>query len=317
MHLLFLSLASLSGFFLTLFSTLSYLYLSTSILIIGLFLQIPGLFFSILMIDSISRESPDLIKISLSFIFTTAFVIFSFNPDFVYVYLYPNGEFGVFQRGNLLIATMLIAFMKLFIYLYFSFSIYLNSPKIIRNYALVPIIAVFIFLLSSIFIILRITLIIPAVHILINGIGQIVFAIGFIIQPKLAYILPFKKIHHIYFYTSDGASIYDQTFKSEEKISPNLVSGVLTGISALIQEVTQTETFIKSLNQENRIILLEHGKYISVALVTEKNHIVLHQNLTKLVKIVESSFKEEFENFKGEITPFSKIRNLVNEIFIN
>ncbi len=124
-----------------------------------------------------------------------------------------------------------------------------------------------------------------------------------------------KRIHHIYFYTSDGGCIYDHAFKVEEEVSANLVAGGLTGVDALVQEVTRTETKIKIIEKEDMTILLEHGKYVSAALVTDESLITLRNKLKQSIQEIENFFKEELECFSGNITPFNKIEKFVHKIF--
>ncbi|MFX1449374.1 MAG: tetratricopeptide repeat protein [Promethearchaeota archaeon] len=124
-----------------------------------------------------------------------------------------------------------------------------------------------------------------------------------------------KRIHHIYFYTADGGCIYDQSFKAEEEVSASLVAGGLTGVDALIQEVTQTETKIQIIEKEDMTVLLEHGKYVSAALVTEENLFTLRNKMKQVVQEIEDFFKEELEYFQGNITPFRKIRKFIQKIF--
>ena len=62
---------------------------------------------------------------------------------------------------------------------------------------------------------------------------------------------------------------------------------------------------------------MEQGRFFIVALITEKNHIFLRNNLIRLIKEVETSFREKFESYQGEISQFSTIREFVNKIFVN
>ena len=66
---------------------------------------------------------------------------------------------------------------------------------------------------------------------------------------------------------------------AEEEIEPQLVAGGLTGISGLIQELTQSKTKVKIVEQEEMTLLLEHGKYMTAALVAEENLVILRNKL--------------------------------------
>ncbi|MHA1379430.1 MAG: tetratricopeptide repeat protein [Candidatus Helarchaeota archaeon] len=125
----------------------------------------------------------------------------------------------------------------------------------------------------------------------------------------------FQRIHHIYFYLPDGGCIFNRSFHEGKKVSPILVAGGLTGLEALIQEMTQTQTQIKVIEQENMSILLEHGKYVSVALISEENLLTLRKKLISTVRDVEKMYGEELASYKGKISGFSKIDDIVKENF--
>jgi len=124
-----------------------------------------------------------------------------------------------------------------------------------------------------------------------------------------------KRIHHILIFLPNGVCLFDHSFKEDKEIEPQFVSGGITGISGLIQELTHSKTKIKIVEQEEMTILLEHGKYISVALITEENLVTLRQKLTELIENIEDFFQEELENFQGDLKIFSKIGKFVQKIF--
>ncbi|MFX1451536.1 MAG: hypothetical protein ACFFCM_11875, partial [Promethearchaeota archaeon] len=126
-----------------------------------------------------------------------------------------------------------------------------------------------------------------------------------------------KRIHHIYIIIPSGVCLFDHSFKGEKEIEPQFVSGGITGISGLIQELTHSKTKIKIVEQEEMTILLEHGKYISVALITEENLVTLRQKLIELIENIEDFFQEELENFQGDLKVFTKIGKFVQRIFEN
>ncbi|MFX0138087.1 MAG: hypothetical protein ACFFDN_30875, partial [Candidatus Hodarchaeota archaeon] len=126
-----------------------------------------------------------------------------------------------------------------------------------------------------------------------------------------------KRIHHIYLFMPNGTCIYDHPFKLEKEIEPQLVAGGLTGISSLIQEITKNKTKIKIVEQEEMTILLEYGKYLNIALITEENLITLRNKLTKLVQEVEDFYQEELESYSGNLTLFSKAGKFIQKIFEN
>ncbi|MFX1450973.1 MAG: hypothetical protein ACFFCM_09025 [Promethearchaeota archaeon] len=128
----------------------------------------------------------------------------------------------------------------------------------------------------------------------------------------------YKRIQDIYiFMPKSGTCVYDHSFKSKEDIEPQLVSGGLAGISMLIQELTKSKTRVKIVEQEEMTILLEHGKYLSAALITEENLITLRNKLSELIQEIEDFYEEELETYAGDISIFPKIDKFVQKIFEN
>ncbi|MFX1453365.1 MAG: hypothetical protein ACFFCM_21200, partial [Promethearchaeota archaeon] len=83
----------------------------------------------------------------------------------------------------------------------------------------------------------------------------------------------------------------------------------------LIQELTKNQTKVKIVEQEEMTILLEHGNYTSIALITEENLITLRNKLKELIKDVEDFYQEEFETYSGNLSVFSKIEKFVQKTF--
>ncbi|MFX0133419.1 MAG: hypothetical protein ACFFDN_07235, partial [Candidatus Hodarchaeota archaeon] len=124
-----------------------------------------------------------------------------------------------------------------------------------------------------------------------------------------------KRIHQIYFIMPNGTCIYSKSFREVDEPEPQLVAGGLTGISAFLQELTSDKTKIKIVEQEEITILLEHGKYVSIALITDENLITLQNKLKELIQIVEEFFEDEFKSYSGDMEVFSKIDKFVQKIF--
>ncbi len=124
-----------------------------------------------------------------------------------------------------------------------------------------------------------------------------------------------KKIYNIYFFLPSGTCIYNQSFGQDLDVSPNLVAGGLTGVAAMMQEVTQKETNVKIIEQEDAVVLLEYGKYVNAALVAKENLITIRNKLKELIQQVEEFFEEELTNFKGNLAPFTKISKFITKIF--
>lgn len=136
------------------------------------------------------------------------------------------------------------------------------------------------------------------------------------VDPQIERVNTFERMHHLYlFKIKSGIMIHEYPFKITSKIEPQLVSSSLQGLGSLIREITKTETKMKIIEQEGMTILLEHGNYITGALLSEKNLLSLRKKLKQLISEVEHFYEEQLQRFSGEISKFDKVRELTERIF--
>ncbi len=125
----------------------------------------------------------------------------------------------------------------------------------------------------------------------------------------------FERFRHLYLFTTRGGIIiHDHPFKSLE-IEPNLVSGSLSGLSMFIQEITKEKSNVKIIEQEDMTILLEHGKHVTAALITEQNFSSLRKKLKGLIGEVEEIHKKDLEEFHGGVHLFSDLEEVTEKHF--
>ena len=124
-----------------------------------------------------------------------------------------------------------------------------------------------------------------------------------------------ERINHLFLFTQrNGIIIHDFAFK-ESDLEPNLVSGGLSGLSMLIQEITRKETRITIIEQEDISIMLEYGKYLCGALITEDNLVTLRNKLKQLIEEVEEYYSEELQKHPNQTSLFSEVGQFTQKIF--
>ncbi|MDD1779096.1 MAG: hypothetical protein LUQ65_13095 [Candidatus Helarchaeota archaeon] len=128
-----------------------------------------------------------------------------------------------------------------------------------------------------------------------------------------------QKIHHLYICLADrGICLYDHSFRNEEVLDCSLVTGFISGISSLIQEITNTQKKLKVIDVEDIRIILEYGKKNTLGvLMTEENFKILRVKLGKLLEIFETEFKSELSTFSGRVDIFERTTKFVDRIFTN
>jgi len=147
--------------------------------------------------------------------------------------------------------------------------------------------------------------------------GITLFAIGFWGLPYSLRELDWQdKTHHLYLFTLEKALIiHEHKFKDLGEIEANLVSGGLTGLSILIQEITKKETNLRIIEQEGITIILEHGKFLTGAMIVEENLNMIRKKLRKFIDKVEVNFHQKLADSPNIISEFSEIEKITLKIF--
>ncbi|MFX0138090.1 MAG: hypothetical protein ACFFDN_30890, partial [Candidatus Hodarchaeota archaeon] len=124
-----------------------------------------------------------------------------------------------------------------------------------------------------------------------------------------------RRIHKIYLFLSTGTCIFTHSFKSKYEISTHLISGGDAEVSSLLQEMTKKKSKIKFVELEEMTILLEYGKYLIAALITEENLVTLQNKLMLLIQDIEDFYQEELESYSENLISFSKVGKFIQKIF--
>ena len=212
----------------------------------------------------------------------------------------------------MLLTVLPLFVIPIIILLYYSYTMRIHSPPHARRAAWLAI-AIFLVILSYVPEVLG-----PAelINILraFYTIAAIIFYICFTRFIELRWA---QKIHHLYLCLADkGTCLYDHSFMEEEPIDCSIVTGFISGISSLIQEITHARKRLKDINIEDIKILLEDGnKNIMGILLTEENYKILRIKMRKLLEIFEREFETELESFSGCIDPFKRTKKIVDRIF--
>jgi len=128
-----------------------------------------------------------------------------------------------------------------------------------------------------------------------------------------------QNLAHLMVISESGIAIYNYSF-AEKYFDPQLISGFLTAIlsfqgSSMIKDNTQYESGFE-LSYANFIILLNTGKKVKVALILDrKPSNSLRLSLSDFISSFENRYKNELDNFRGDMKLFNKTSDLVEEVF--
>lgn len=116
-------------------------------------------------------------------------------------------------------------------------------------------------------------------------------------------------LHVFVFHIDSSACIHDEMLlkigKEVDGVSADLFSSGVTGVIGIIKEMIQSEKKLKVLDHEDKKILLEYGKHVTVALITSKDLDILHEKLRTYILRVETELRKPLENWRGEVSRFA------------
>jgi MFS family permease len=128
----------------------------------------------------------------------------------------------------------------------------------------------------------------------------------------------------LYVFSVNGVGLYYSNFekspKGEEKekkreMDEDLISGALTGVVAIISEITQSKKQLRKIDKEGYHLLFSFGKYHVACLISKMDLPVLLKKLDEFSKDFEIKFRKNLKNFVGDVGPFNSTKYLKNKYF--
>ncbi len=220
-----------------------------------------------------------------------------------------SGDFST-ERGNLKyrgrINGLFLALMFIGIAFGFIFSRWINGL-----YALYP----------------ELNIIIPNFPNLLNGFVLVILLVWMMAMKE--FLISKEKnwpsaMINLYVFSAYGVGLYYHNFeespKEEEKkdkreMDEDLISGALTGVVAIISEITQSKKQLRKIDKEGYHLLFSFGKYHVVCLISTMDLPVLLKKLDEFSKDFEIKFGKELKNFVGNVSPFDSTKYLIDKYF--
>jgi hypothetical protein len=106
-----------------------------------------------------------------------------------------------------------------------------------------------------------------------------------------------------------------QEISEESPMDEDLISGGLSGILTIINEITQSKKQLRKIAKQENNLFFAHGKYHIAALIATKDLPILIKKLDSFSSDFEERFNEELKDFQGLVVPFNKAKYLVKKYF--
>ncbi|HMF33227.1 MAG TPA: hypothetical protein VKK79_17510 [Candidatus Lokiarchaeia archaeon] len=242
----------------------------------------------ILWLDSLSRESIDPVKSGTLLCFVTAFFMAGLLG-------FPVIDTAIFYA---------CAIWGVSLFAYFALKIYRNAPSGIKRKAAMlatgSIIGGPVMAISEIFNTYSGSFFIPSPAAIFVPLGLLLVTRAFATCQELAFVLPFKVSHLTVLSTKSGVPLFTHAWtKDEDRINDTLFSGMLQGISGILNEAVHKGN-VRQIELDQGVLLVQRSDQYPVAcvLVANKSTRLLRQSLDSFAR----RFFAEFAPFFAEIS---------------
>jgi hypothetical protein len=123
-----------------------------------------------------------------------------------------------------------------------------------------------------------------------------------------------KSLLHLFVMSKDGRAFYSYEFGIEKR-DPSLISGMLTAMSSFVKETMGSKQQLKSIDQQDKKVILGHGIYSTVAVFAEKDLPIIHNKTEEFVKEFEKLYQAKIEHWDGATSQFKGVGKIVEKYY--
>ncbi|MFX1390671.1 MAG: hypothetical protein ACFE9Z_11455 [Promethearchaeota archaeon] len=123
-----------------------------------------------------------------------------------------------------------------------------------------------------------------------------------------------KSLKNLFVLTKDGLSLYEYSFGIEIQ-DPALISAMISALTSFVREATGSKKFLRTVDQEDKKVILYHGDQITTALLSGKDLPIIHNRVKRFTEAFEAKFGIILKKWTGEVSAFKEAEVLVNKNF--
>ena len=303
--------------FWSLFISLGSLFLNEVFIPLALYVGLCTIALNFLMIDSFTRDEVDPRKSIVLSIAATLLVYFSLQPEEIVVGSNSIGEPGIVLGPGVMGVGAILIILTGASFTYYMILMNREVPANLRFGARLGLLSgIILAVLWPVGLGLGLHFTVPGLWLLLLSIGVIPIAIAFVMQPKLAYVLPFRALRLIVFETKGGVPLFSHVWGSQHELTDEvLFSGMLQGIAMILDESVKKGS-VREIVLENGVLVLQRTYKFSVAsvLVATKSSQTLRHAIDAFTEHFYAEYSQFFDN-PSEIQNFATASKLVDEHF--
>ncbi|MHA2288641.1 MAG: hypothetical protein ACXABG_07630 [Promethearchaeota archaeon] len=123
-----------------------------------------------------------------------------------------------------------------------------------------------------------------------------------------------KSLKNLFVLTKDGVSLYEYSFGIEIQ-DPALISAMIAALTNFVREATGSKKALRTVDQEDKKVILYHGDYVTVALLAEKDLPIIHKRIKRFTESFEDQYGIHLKGWSGETTMFKGTEILLAKEF--
>ena len=90
---------------------------------------------------------------------------------------------------------------------------------------------------------------------------------------------------------------------------------MISALTTFMKEATGSKEALRIIDQQDKKIILNHGKYVIVALVCTKDLPIIHKRVKKFTEAFESRYGKQLLKWNGELTMFKDAESIIKNYF--
>jgi len=122
------------------------------------------------------------------------------------------------------------------------------------------------------------------------------------------------KLEHLFLINKGGICLYSHSFKDEEIVDENLISGAISSVNVLLGEMTEGRG-ATILKREGKIITIFPGQNVFGVLFSSEDLNTPKTLLKKFISEFERIYHETLDKWEGDLDVFKPVETLTMTIF--
>ena len=90
---------------------------------------------------------------------------------------------------------------------------------------------------------------------------------------------------------------------------------MIAALTNFVREATGSKKALRTVDQEDKKVILYHGDYVTVALLSEKDLPIIHKRIKNFTEAFEEQYGTHLKGWTGEVTMFKDAEVILSKQF--